>query len=247
MVPSTTATLCEGGLQDQIVGCTNFCVEPANLHRTSKIVGGTKDPDIDKILELKPDIVFMNEEENRKDDYTALQESLQIHLSFPKSADDVVAMLRDFHGLFSEESFLNMASDLEESLKKRSRESAGTALYFIWKQPYMLAGKGTFIDHMLSLFGFENMAPEDAPYPEISLTDFKGKAPQYVLLSSEPYPFRQRDTKEISEMFPQSKILKIDGKLMSWHGVHTVRALRQFEDWKLGRRQDLLKEFSLPL
>ena len=251
LVPSTSATLAYAGLSSSIVGCTNFCVDPTNLHRSAQIVGGTKDPDVTAVLDLKPDIVFMNEEENRREDYEALAQHVPVHISCPKKPADVIGFYRDMNETLGggQSQLLNWAEDLQRLLVNCRSESGKvkeSCIYMIWKNPYMGVGADTFIDAMLDLFGYDNLLrlfPDR--YPSLSTAELNSISPQTVFLASEPYPFRKRDCTAIEQLFPDAQILKADGKLMSWHGYHTNIALEAFLNRKSaqGQRSRLWQSF----
>lgn len=106
------------------------------------------------------------------------------------------------------------------------------AAYFIWKDPYMLAGKNTFIHDMLSRAGFIN-ATELNRYPELSAGQIRETDPDVIFLSSEPYPFKESHVLEIKKICPDARVLVVDGELFSWYGsrlLQTPDYLRSLAD-----------------
>ncbi len=237
LVPSTTKTICDLGFQDNIVGYTHFCIDPPNLHRNKTCIGGTKDPDIQKITQLRPDIVFINQEENTKttfDELTARLPHTYLHLSQPKTIQESISDIQNIEQLLQVKSkniWSQKLNDRFQNLKLKTNSKAKTpALYFIWKEPYMVAGKDTYINDTMKYLGFKNICKEQR-YPLFNKTHLEEKP--YILLSNEPYPFRKRDAEEFYQKYktPKEFIHKIDGQLMSWHGTtisHFLnRALRK--------------------
>ncbi len=245
LVPSITATLCHAGLESTIVGCTNFCVDPPHLHRTAALVGGTKNPDIKSIAALTPDIIFVNKEENRREDIPDLEAIAPLFISFAKTPHDVLGEFQRLHQLFQMAKFMDWHGVLKALLKSLPHTTKGRALYLIWKNPYMSISADTFIGSMLTLFGYELPSFSDSSrYPTLTDSEFASLDPDIVFLSTEPYPFRKRDLADIRKLVGNDTMLmKADGKLMSWHGVHTIQALEQFKIFCKGDRQHLFQSF----
>lgn len=230
LVPSLSETVVGQGLRDHLVGCTQFCVEPKDLHRTAKVVGGTKDFDLDLIRALKPTHILANQEENPKELILALQKEFPLLLTFPKSPYDVPAMLRDMDQFLEVKAFEPLAEELDLLFKEKlSFASPRRFLYFIWREPYMLSGRDTYISRFLECFGWENAFAGEERYPAVTMDEMKSMNVQTLLMSTEPYPFRKRDALRFRDDWGNNcpEILKIDGRLLSWHGTATVEA------WKL--------------
>lgn len=230
LVPSLSETVVNRGMREALVGCTQFCVEPADLHRSAKVVGGTKDFDPNLIRELKPTHILANQEENPRELIEELQKEYQLLLTFPKSPYDVPAMLRDMEVFLGTKGvYAPLALELEELYGSlRPMPEPKRFLYFIWREPYMLAGRDTYISRFLECFGWINAFTGDERYPRISVAEMKGLGADACLFSTEPYPFRKRDAQRLVEQWPESpEILKIDGRLLSWYGSASVEA------WKL--------------
>ncbi len=227
LVPSYTKLLCNMGLKESIIGITNFCVDPAELHRSAERVGGTKDPDINMIIDLKPDVVFVNTEENRSEDIALLRKSLNVHESCPNSIEAAVDLISSFY------SYLNIECpyNLDDYYKKiegirQAQIKKSKVLYFIWKKPYMCASKGTYINAVIELAGYINVAPKYSHYPMLEIHEINRLEADMFIFSDEPYPFRKRDSKELDKQLNSKNIyMKADAKLFSWHGSHTLELI----------------------
>lgn len=229
LVPSLSETLFELGLRDELVGCTQFCVSPPHLHRLVTIVGGTKDFSLAAIEALNPTHILVNREENPRDPVEELAKKYKVLVTFPRGPEDVPSMLRDMgEFLAAQDSTEPWARSIEKALKEPlSGTKRGRFAYFIWKNPYMLAGPDTYISRLLQWAGWDNAYQGAERYPSLELGALAALDPDLLLLSSEPYPFRQRDAEKLRAEWPDSpSILKVDGRLLSWYGTSTLEALR---------------------
>ncbi len=234
LVPSQTELLYDMGLDEQIIGITKFCVHPKHFLKTKTIVGGTKNPNFDKIRALQPDIIICNKEENTKDIVAACSKIATVWVTDISTVEDNNRMIFDFGILFDIEkiathliSKINKAAiDFRNSI---SEQPIGKAAYFIWKKPYMVAGNLTFIDQMLQLNHFENVYRNQNRYPEINFETITNLEIDLILLSSEPYPFKETDKEEFQKQLPNSKIIIVDGEMFSWHGSRMLKAFEYFK------------------
>jgi ABC-type Fe3+-hydroxamate transport system substrate-binding protein len=238
LVPSWTHTLCELGLQEQVVGCTNFCVKPASLHKTATLIGGTKDPDVDAILALNPSHVIVNEEENKTEHIKALAAKVPVARTFARKIGDVSGELVDLGVFLGEEKPFNqlaaLISEAITGLGSHPERSLKTFLYFIWREPYMIAGEDSYISSLLGLLGWKNAYQGDGRYPEVSIDEISRFNSDVILLSTEPYPFRQRDGDRLRKELDNTElppIYKFDGQLGSWYGALTLEAIREIKKW----------------
>jgi len=213
---------------------TKFCVHPADAVRAIEKVGGTKTPRVDRIIELRPDVVLLNEEENRIEDAEALRAAgVNCHVSFPKSAADAAAMVRSIgEALGRGERAEAIGREIEERAA-RARESARERppvrfAYLIWREPLMSASGDTFVSDLLTLAGGENVfADRPTRYPVVEPEGLAAARPHAVLLSTEPFPFRREHAHEISRktaLAPEVFHI-VDGELLSWHGSRTPRGI----------------------
>jgi ABC-type Fe3+-hydroxamate transport system substrate-binding protein len=220
LVPSQTELLFDLGLADRIVGVTKFCIHPNEQVKSKTIVGGTKNFKLDVIDQLQPDLIIGNKEENYKEGIESLQQKYPVWMSDIYTLEDSLDMMQQLGTLTGTET---KASALIQTIKKGfinlkpAKPTIRTA-YFIWRGPYMAVGSNNFIDHVLQQSGFENVFTELERYPEISPEQLREVNPELILLSSEPYPFKQKHITEFQELCPQATIKVVDGEMFSWYG-----------------------------
>ena len=231
LVPSQTELLVDLGLEDALVGITKFCVHPVYLKSTKTIVGGTKNIKFDKIKELNPDIIICNKEENTKEIVEELSQICPVWVTDIYTIEDNNQMIRDFGEIF------NKRTDAQKWIDKINfvyhdfqnfiqNKPIKKAAYFIWASPYMVAGNTTFINEMLKLNRFQNIyESKEARYPEVELKKIRLEGdPDYVFLSSEPFPFRDEQAFEIGRFTHHAITVFVDGEMFSWYGSRLVKA-----------------------
>lgn len=233
LVPSQTELLVDLGLESSVVGVTKFCVHPKYLRKDKLIVGGTKQVHFDKIKALKPDIILCNKEENTEDMILELECIAPVHISDIYNIDDALKLIDMYGDLFSVEKKATLiTNNIKEAYDNFTLHVSGRpklqVAYFIWKDPWMVAAKNTFIDAMLALNNFENYFAHLERYPEINLSTIKDNL-DVVLLSSEPYPFKAEHIEVFRLKFPKTKILIVDGEYFSWYGSRLERAFDYFK------------------
>ncbi len=227
MVPSITETLFYLGLGDSVVGRTKFCVHPQpNISQVEKI-GGTKNVNVQKVKSLNPDLVIANKEENVKEDVEEISKFCKTYVSEIKDWKSSLKMIDDLGRLcdVKVESY-KLINELERIKEDYNFENRGRVLYLIWKDPYMSIGGDTFIHNMLELAGYLNVCEKDLRYPIVELSEFKGKV-DYVFLSSEPFPFKEKHIEEIESAIGAPCVL-VDGELFSWYGNRMINAFDYF-------------------
>ena len=208
LVPSTTETLLAWGVD--VVACTRFCEQPQLAH-----VGGTKDPDIDAIIGLHPDLVVVDREENRLPDADALNAAgLQLHVTHVTGLADVAPTLAALAAAVGVEAHLT-------PLPPAQPPRATTAV-LIWRRPWMALGRDTYGSTVLEHLGLANVLDGDERYPSVELTDL---AADVILLPTEPYPFKARHVDEIAAARPGADVRIVDGADLLWWGVRTPAAL----------------------
>ena len=230
LCPSLTELVFDLGRGGELVGRTKFCIHPADRVGAVEKVGGTKNPKVARIVELAPDIVLLNEEENRREDAEALEASgIPCHVSFPRDALETATMVRSIAAAIGASAEgESIARDIESRHQRvtdaaRSREPVRFA-YLIWRNPWMAANADTFVSAMLADAGGINVfaqAPER--YPTITPEDLEAASPDVVLLSTEPFPFKESHADELSSLagLPRERFRIVDGELLSWHGSRT--------------------------
>ncbi|WP_423998866.1 helical backbone metal receptor [Maribacter sp. IgM3_T14_3] len=217
VVPSITELLFDLGLEDKVVGCTKFCVHPNKPYLTKTMIGGTKNLKLEKILQLKPDLILANKEENIKEQIEFLSESAPVWLSDVKTFDDSLSLIEQIGEITSSSKRASeIVTQLNHTLKPK-RPSIKVA-YLIWKDPYMTVGGDTYISGMLNRCGFINVFVDQNRYPSITLQEIRDAEPDLVLLSSEPYPFKSEHLKTIKSLLKNTEVRLVDGEFFSWYG-----------------------------
>lgn len=220
VVPSQSEFLWDIGLEKELVGITKFCIHPQSMYKSVTRVGGTKKLDIEKIRSLKPDLIIGNKEENEKAQIEELRKEFNVWMSDIYTLNDALEMMRWIGELTGKQQAAEkIILDIKSSLPGiQNLFPPEKVLYFIWKKPYMVAAKNTFIDYVLNFIGFKNAAAELQRYPELNEETLKAIAPDCIFLSSEPYPFKEKDIEELQQILPAAKILIVDGEMFSWYG-----------------------------
>ncbi|HLU90142.1 MAG TPA: helical backbone metal receptor [Cyclobacteriaceae bacterium] len=217
LVPSQTEFLFDLGLKNRMVGLTKFCVRPRGFKATKTIVGGTKNFHLDRIRALSPDLIIGNKEENDRMGINRLADDYPVWMSDVNDLEDAYQMMYSLGEITGKSEEAQKIIE-EVSLKfARQFPSKGTAIYLIWQNPMMAAGSGTFINAMLDISGFKNLV-EDNRYPEISLEQIRELNPDFLLLSTEPYPFKEEDVLQFGKTYSNSKVRLVDGEIFSWYG-----------------------------
>lgn len=216
---------------DQIVGRTKFCILPEEIGDIPKI-GGTKTLNISKIASLRPDLVFAVKEENTKDDVEAIQEFASVKVFDIKTIEDALDAIRSIGLLLGEQvKSHQLAQEIERRLASIEPLPRLSALYLIWKKPYMAAANHTYINSVLCRIGLINAAGMLDRYPMLDLHAIRNLKPELILLSSEPFPFSQQDVEELKNDFPNASIHLVDGALFSWYGSHMLRIPEYVQAW----------------
>ncbi len=227
LVPSQTELLIDLGLQDRLVGRTQFCIHPAEILKDIPRIGGTKKLQLDAIRTLKPDLIIGNKEENQKEDIEALAAEYPIWMSDIQSIEDALQMIRTIGEITQTvERAYSIAeiieSDFSDIKAQKERFKDQAVLYAIWKNPWMFAGQDTFIHHVLELAGFQN-ACREIRYPEMEWKDIEKLEFDSLFLSSEPFPFAGKHEEEARALLPNKNIVLVDGEMFSWYGSRLLR------------------------
>lgn len=222
LVPSVTETLLVLGCAP--AACTRFCEQP-----TIPAVGGTKDPDVAAIVALAPDVVVMNDEENRREDFDALRAAgITVLDVSPRSVADVgdaVRRLAEVASVPVPAPFDDWPSWLADH---RAATPPRTAVTMVWRRPWMALGRDTYGASVLAALGLDTPAlagAGGARYPEVSLAQVRALDPEVVVLPSEPYPFAARHRAEVAEAVPGAAVELVDGQDLLWWGIRTPAAL----------------------
>lgn len=230
IVPSQTELLFDLGLDEEVVGITKFCIHPIAKFASKTKVGGTKKLLIEKIKDLKPDLIIGNKEENTQSEVELLMQEFPVWLSDINNLENAITTIKQIGELVNrvpESNYLNHLihtgfTDLQTLALTKSINL--NVAYLIWKDPYMVAGKNTFIDDILRKIGLNNIIQQNR-YPEITLNELQTTNCQLIFLSSEPYPFKQKHVDEIQTHLPNAKVMLVDGEMFSWYGSRLVKAV----------------------
>lgn len=236
LVPSQTELLCDLGLEDEILGITKFCVHPFHLKSVKKVVGGTKQVHIDKIKALQPDIIIINKEENTLAIFEQLKGICPIWVTDVITIEDNNQMIADFGVLFNKRTAALKWIDKIKFAQKEFMDfikdkPVYDVAYFIWKDPFMVAGNNTFINELLKINKFSNIYASRAErYPEVDITKIQAEGdPELVFLSSEPYPFKEEHAFELGRHTHHGKTIFVDGEMFSWYGTRLAKAFAYFK------------------
>jgi ABC-type Fe3+-hydroxamate transport system substrate-binding protein len=229
LVPSQTELLVDLGLRDRIVGVTKFCIHPKGLKKEKTVIGGTKNFHFDKIDSLHPDLIIGNKEENYKEGIEKLAQKYPVWMSDIFTLEDAYRMILGIGDLTDTSIKANkIVSQIKQGLEN-DLPIKGSAAYLIWKDPLITVGTNTFIDSMLEKAGFKNLIKQSR-YPEINLEELVQLNPDYLLLSSEPYPFKEKHISFFLEKLPNTNIKLVDGEMFSWYGSRLVFAGNYFSN-----------------
>lgn len=228
VVPSQTEFLYHLGLEQEVIGITKFCIHPNEWFRNKTRIGGTKDLKLEKIAALQPDLIIANKEENSQADIEWLADRFPVWISDIYNLDDALHMMSSIGEICHQaEKAQEIIHSIRQSFDNLNPLPKGTALYFIWRAPYMAAGSDTFINDMLMRSGFENVA--HGRYPEYSMEVIQHTDHDYILLSSEPYPFKEKHMEELQQLCPNATIQLVNGEYFSWYGSRLLGAVDYFK------------------
>lgn len=228
LVPSQTELLAYLDLNIEVVGITKFCIHPEEWHKNKTRVGGTKNISIEKVKALKPNLIIGNKEENTKSDIEELEKIAPVWLSDIFDLHGALNMIKSIGELTNrEEKAMQLMHQIQKGFDTiKPLEKRVSCAYFIWKNPFYIAGKHTFIDTMISSMGMTNYTEENR-YPEFQ--DSNNSHPEVILLSSEPYPFNNEDIQAFRVLYPNSYIELVDGELFSWYGSRLKESPSYFQ------------------
>jgi ABC-type Fe3+-hydroxamate transport system substrate-binding protein len=253
LVPSVTETLFALGVGGRLVGRTRYCVSPEPEVRDIERVGGTKDPDLKRIMELAPGLVLANKEENRREDIDALRQAgLTVHVAQPTTVEEGLAYVSTCGRIFECEQVadaivrdgvreLVAARDRAEQLSEQNShrrnprpESRPGVVAFVWKDPWMAVGAETYMGDMIeSLGGRHLLSGVEGRYPEVTPEQVMALNPDILLFPDEPFPFKPEHLEFWREQTPlltavrEDRLRICDGQDMCWFGARTADALRR--------------------
>jgi ABC-type Fe3+-hydroxamate transport system substrate-binding protein len=230
LCPSLTELVFDLGHGAELVGRTKFCIHPEGRVDAVEKVGGTKNPKLARIIELTPDLVLLNEEENRREDAEALRAAgVPCHVSFPHTALETAEMVRSIAtAIDAGAEGERIARDIETRHKRvvtaAANRDAVTYAYLIWREPWMTVNADTFVGALLGDAGGTNVFTTLGDrYPAITPDQLAAASPDVVLLSTEPFPFKPQHADELARVtgIDRSRFEIVDGEMLSWHGSRT--------------------------
>ncbi len=232
LVPSQTELLAHLQLEQRVIGITKFCIHPNHWFRNKQRIGGTKNPNHSLIERLKPDLILANKEENNPDDIAAFEAFCPVWTSNISTINDALQMIEAIGKVTgTSERASALVQELIQKLDAIPTRKAIKVAYVIWKNPFMVAGGDTFIHAMLSKAGFINVFENSKRYPTISTEQLTDTGADVVFLSSEPYPFKEKDIVELKDNLTQTKqhqkipdIILVNGEYFSWYGSRLLEA-----------------------
>lgn len=226
-VPSITELLYDLNLDHEVVGITKFCVHPNDWYRNKTRIGGTKTLDIDKIIKLKPDLIIANKEENIKSQIEELSKHSETIITDIKTVEDnykLINIVSQITNKIEEGKILNEKYDKVLHTISQNKINS-TAAYLIWENPIMTIGHDTYIHSVMNLCGIKNVAEESTRYPTVSIDEIRAYNPDMILLSSEPFPYKEKHVQLYKEQFSNTKVMLVDGEIFSWYGTRLIKSL----------------------
>lgn len=224
LVPSQTELLHYLGLEEETVGITKFCIHPKEWYRSKTRIGGTKNINIPTIKKLQPNLIIANKEENVKEQIEELAKDFNVLVTDVNSVEEALQMIKHIGQLTQKEQLaLTLIKKIENEFVKiiQPKHLIKTA-YLIWNKPYMTIGGDTFINDILTKCGLQNIFAHKQRYPVTTVADLQiapdSNRDQLLLLSTEPYPFKQKHIDELQQQLPNTKIILVDGEMFSWYG-----------------------------
>lgn len=228
LVPSLSETLWWFSVADRVVAVTDYCVAPPHGFPVAERIRGTKNPDVARIVELGPDLVLANQEENRELDVSRLREAgVPVYVTAPSSvqaAAEMLAVVGALVGAQKQGEGLRQAIDRALETKAGPGPGPGLLRAFVpvWRDPWMATGTGTYAADLLRRCGFA-VVPDRPRYPEVELGEVRDVAPEVVLLPDEPYAFDEADRAVFADW--DARVRRIDGAQLTWYGPRTPYAI----------------------
>lgn len=233
LVPSQTELLFALGVGAQVVGVSDYCVHPQAQLAGLPRVGGQKDPDLERLLSLRPDLVLANKEENLRRDVQRLEEAgVPVYVTDVRTLTAALKLPQELGALCaaSPVAIAELTEQLTAGVQAaqalgQARKSRPRVLMAVWREPWIVAGPDTYMHAVLQALGADNAAAElaaTARYPKLSRQQLQALGVERILLPSEPYPFTAADVPSIEQELGIPARL-CDGTLACWYGPRTAR------------------------
>ncbi len=230
LVPSLTEALFDLDLGERLVAVTDDCIHPADRVQGLPRVGPPYNPDLARIIDMQPDLVLLNDEENRPQDAGALQDAaIPIWVTGPRTVFDALNVLWNLMDIFDHPVMIPRVREIERAYDYTlgaARAQTPTRVFApLGRDPWWTFNAGTYPHDLLRVCGAENVfAGKEERYPQVTLEEIAAAQPEIILLPGAPYPFSEPD----ADLFdlPHERIFVIDGTLLTWHGTRAAYALR---------------------
>lgn len=226
LCPSLTETLFALGAGEHTVGRTRYCIHPAREVQSVAVVGGTQDVDIDRVRALEPDLVIAAKDENPRAVIESLPDAMPVfvcNVTDYESALHAITCLGDL--VDRTERAAALVRDIRHAFANVQPRAGYRVAYLIWRDPYLAAGSGAYIDALLRKCGLENVC-RDLPghYPALTIESLRQLAPAYVFLASEPFSFDDSHVAEVTDQLPNTRVIRVDGEMFAWYGSRMLAA-----------------------
>ncbi|MEK4487625.1 helical backbone metal receptor [Psychrobacillus sp. FSL H8-0484] len=222
--PAITETLFALGLESEIVGRTKYCIFPEGIVENVAIVGGTKEVNEGKIRDLQPDLILAEKEENTEAIVQALEQIAPVFVLEVRSIKEAYRFIHTLGFLTNKEQVAERLIDSCKAVFPSPHVQSGNAAYVIWRKPYMVVGRTTYINDILHTLGLHNpFAKEVSRYPTVTKEELADANLDVLLLASEPFPFQQKHIAEFQAFLPNTKIVLVEGE-MFWYGARMETA-----------------------
>ncbi len=223
LVPSITELLSYLNLENELIGITKFCIYPTYIFKSKERIGGTKNLDIEKIKKLNPDLIIGNKEENVKEQIEELSSLFPVWMSDVNTYLDALDMIKQVGVITDRRKEAEiLIQEIQENFHQIEKTEHlirnKSVLYLIWHQPYIAVGNNTYIHDILHKIGAINALSNKNRYVEITVHDIQQLNPDFILLSSEPFPFKEKHQQELEQILPTAKTILVNGEVFSWYG-----------------------------
>ncbi|MFV1882943.1 MAG: helical backbone metal receptor [Balneola sp.] len=235
LVPSLTELLIDLGVNNRLIGRTKFCIHPEEIIKEIPTYGGTKNPQIEDIIKSNPDLIIANKEENQKEDIEELARHTEVVLTEIDTIEQALDWILKL-GLKMDrtDESRRLVNEINSTLQQVPETKPLRTAYFIWKDPWMTVGHDTYIHDVMEKYSLMNVFVDQARYPTTNIEDLSSLNPELILLSSEPYPFKEKHISELKDVCPDSKIELVNGEWFSWYGSRMTPAFQSLNNWREG-------------
>ena len=228
LCPSLTETLFDLGLDDLVIGRTDYCVHPEEKLGAVQSVGGPKSVFLPVVESLLPDIILAVKEENDKKTLESLASLYYKCVIFDiNSVEGALKMIEKLGEIFGRrERASAMRTSIGEGFSRVGRAAKNPSfIYMTWSSPYIAAGTGNYINSLLTGFGFNNcLSGSFRRYVRMELNELKRLEPDIIFLPSEPYNYTIADKIKFEKFFPGAKVVLVDGEMFCWYGSRMEKA-----------------------